>query len=125
MESDSSSRDKPPHTKFNTKPQIPNPKQFPILKSHTLLKNGNKTFAVVPCHSGLRARRHFGRAGIFPRLFSAYICVQKNPRLRRVAEVIRRAGMQCDIGIRQTYLCTEAFSQFKRKLQLLLPEHVV
>ena len=49
-------------------------------KIQKLLKNIEKAFAIVPCHSGL--------AGIFLRLFSVYTCVQKNSR---------RAGMTCNV----------------------------
>jgi len=49
-------------------------------KIQKLLKNIEKAFAIVPCHSGL--------AGIFLRLFSVYTCVQKDSR---------QAGMTCNV----------------------------
>ena len=49
-------------------------------KIQKLLKNIEKAFAIVPCHSGL--------AGIFLRFFSVYTCVQKDSR---------QAGMTCNV----------------------------
>jgi len=49
-------------------------------KIQKLLKNIEKAFAIVPCHSGL--------AGIFLRFFSVYTCVQKDSR---------QAGITCNV----------------------------
>jgi hypothetical protein len=63
MESDSSSREKPPHTGSNPKSKFQIHRQIQRDKIQNLLKNLEEAFVFVPCHSGLS--RIFLRKEVF------------------------------------------------------------